>query len=201
MANLEDSLRKKRTSLWPVWVALSFPPLLIVLDATPLSPNFIFVMVGVPFLLLVWAILGVWAAFLAVRSARKRAWQQAMGSLVLPLAILAVGLNFAVFFRFCNDAGETIHFYLRRPAYMKIVEATPPYGNARLVTINLGGMIWASRGFVYDESDEIMRKPSAQSAAWKARAQDSELGCGYGATPILGPSRFTLHWYVASFGC
>jgi len=84
---------------------------------------------------------------------------------------------------------------------VKMVRAMPPNGNARLMTINLGGMIWASRGFVYDESDEIMQEPSAKSAGWKARAQDSELGCGYGAIPIPGPSAFTQHWYIASFGC
>jgi hypothetical protein len=73
--------------------------------------------------------------------------------------------------------------------------------DTHLVTINLGGMSWASRGFVYDESDEIMLDPSAQSARWKARAHDSELGCGYGAIPIPGPSAFTQHWYIASFAC
>ena len=124
-----------------------------------------------------------------------------MASLVLPLVILAVGLHLIEFIHFCNNAGDTVHFYLRRPAYVKVVRATPPNGNAPLVTINLGGMSWASRGFVYDESDEIMRDPSAQSAGWKARAQDSELGCGYDAMPIPGPSAFTRHWYIASFAC
>jgi hypothetical protein len=158
-------------------------------------------MIGLPFLLLVWAASGVWAAFLAVRSPRKRAWRQAVASLVLPLVIVGVGLNFTGFIRFCNTAGDTVHFYLRRPAYVKVVSATPPNGNARLVTINLGGMIWASRGFVYDESDEIMRETSAQSTGWKARAQNSELGCGYGAVPIPGPSALAQHWYIASFAC
>lgn len=201
MANPEDSSRRNRTSLWPVWIAVGFPLLLIDLEATPLSTNFIFVMIGLPVLLLTWAASGVWAAFLTIRSARKRAWWQAMASLVLPLAILFAGLHFIGLIRFCNNAGDTLHFYLRRPAYVKMVHATPPNGNARLVTINLGGMIWASRGFVYDESDEIMQKPSAQSAGWKARAQYTELGCGYGAVPVYGPSAFTKHWYLASFAC
>jgi hypothetical protein len=82
-----------------------------------------------------------------------------------------------------------------------MVRATPANGNERLVTINLGGMSWASRGFVYDESDEIIRQPSSQSDGWKARAQESELGCGYGAVRIPGPSAFTQHWYQASFAC
>ena len=84
---------------------------------------------------------------------------------------------------------------------MKTVRATQPSGNARLLTINLGGMIWASRGFIYDESDEVVREPSLQSPGWKMRAQDSELGCGYGAIPTPGPLALTRHWYIASFAC
>jgi len=201
MASPREFLIKDRTRLWPLWVAIGFPLLLIGLEATPLSPNFIFVMIGEPFLLLVWAGLGVWASFLTVRSLRKRAWRQAVASLVLPMTILGVGLNFTGFIWLCNNAGDTVHFYLKRPAYTKVVSATPPDGNARLLTINLGGMSWASRGFVYDESDEVMRESSAQTAAWKARARNSELGCGYGAVPVPGPPALTRHWYIASFAC
>jgi hypothetical protein len=184
-----------------VWVTIGFPLLVIALEATPFSTDIAFVLIGLPVLLLAWASAGIWATFLTVRSVRKRAWRQTMANLALPLAILLVGLHFTAFIRFCNDAGDTVHFYLRYPAYVKVIRATPPNGNARLVTINLGGMSWASRGFVYDESDEIMRTPSAQSVGWKARAQDTELGCGYGATPIPGPSAFAQHWYIASFAC
>ena len=122
-------------------------------------------------------------------------------SAVLPLVFIGVGLDFSVFIRFCNNAGDTLHFYAEYPAYREMVRATPRDRNPRLLTIDLGGMIWASRGFVYDESDEIMRKPLLQSASWKARVQNSELGCGYGATPIPGPFAFTQHWYLASFAC
>jgi hypothetical protein len=184
-----------------VWVAVGFPLLLIALLATPLATDFFFVMIGLPFLLSAWAILGVWAAFLTFRSLRQRNWRRAITSFILPLVILGVGLRLIGFVHFCANAGDTVHFYLRRPAYVRVVRATQPDGNALLVTINLGGMSWASRGFVYDESDEIMRNPSAQSAAWKARAQYSELGCGYDAMPIPGPSAFTRHWYIASFAC
>jgi len=201
MSNLEDSSRRKRTSLWPVWVAVGFPLLLIALEATPLAPDLAFVLLGAPMLFLAWAGVGVFAAILSIRRLLHREWRRAATSLVLPLVILGAGLHFIGFIHFCNDAGDTVHFYLRRPAYVNEVRATPPNGNARLVTINLGGMIWSSRGFVYDESDEIMRESLSQSAAWKARAQDSELGCGYWAMPILGPPAFTRHWYLASFNC
>jgi hypothetical protein len=192
---------KTKTYLWPLWVAVGFPLLLIALDATPLAPDFFFVMMGWPFLLLVWAGSGVWAAFLTVRALRKRAWRQAAIDLVLPLVILGVGLCFTGFARFCSNAGDTVHFYLRRPAYVKIVRATSPNGNVRLLVINMGGMSWASRGFAYDESDEILRESSTQSPGWKVRAQNSELVCGYGAVPVPGPLALTRHWYIASFAC
>ncbi len=94
-----------------------------------------------------------------------------------------------------------MHFLVKRPSYVEAIRATPPNGEPRLVVFNLGGMIWSSRGFVYDESDEVVREPSRQSSAWKARAQDSELGCGYGAQPMLGSFAFSRHWYLASFAC
>jgi hypothetical protein len=132
MSNLEGSLRGKRTPLWPVWVAVGFPLLLIAFEASPLGPDFFFVMIGMPFLLLAWASSGVWAAFLTVRSLRQHNWRHATASLVLPLVILSVGLYFIGFIRFCNNAGDTVHFYLRRTAYVKVVRATPPNGNGRL---------------------------------------------------------------------
>jgi hypothetical protein len=61
-------------------------------------------------------------------------------------------------------------------------------------------MGWASRGFVYDESDEVLRDPSLQSAGWKDQA-NSELGCGYGAQSFPGHFAFMQHWYLASFTC
>jgi hypothetical protein len=201
MFDPQDSSHKDRVPLWPVWAAIGFPLLLIVLEATPIAPDFVFVMMGVPALLLTWAATAVWAAILTVRWLWKREWRRAVVSVILPLVVLGVGLNFLAFIRFCSNAGDVAHFYVRCPSYLKAVRATPPNGEPRLLTFNLGGMVWASRGFVYDESDEVLRGPSMQSPGWKARAQRSELGCGYGALPIPGPSALTSHWYLASFAC
>ena len=201
MFDPQDSSHKYRVPRWPVWIAIGFPLLLIVLEATPIAPDFVFVMVGLPALLLAWAAFGVWAAILTARRLWKREWRRAMVSVVLPLVVLGVGLNSLAFIRSCGDAGDVVHFYARYPSYMTIVHATPPDGKPRLLTFNLGGMSWASRGFVYGEGDELMLEPSMQSASWKIRAQNSELGCGYGALPIPGPLAFTQHWYIASFAC
>jgi hypothetical protein len=184
-----------------LWVAIGFPALLILLEASPIAPDFFFVLIGIPALYLAWVGLGIWSAVLTVKWLRQRIWRHAVINAVLPLVILGAGLNFIGFIRFCNNAGDTIHFYVRQDSYMKMVRATPQNGEPRLLIINLGGMSWASRGFVYDESDEVMWESVRQSPDWKARAQKSELGCGYGAVPVPGPSTLSKHWYIASFAC
>jgi hypothetical protein len=201
MAELEDTPCKDRIPLWPLWAAIGFPVLLIALEASPIAPNFAFVMLGLPGMLFLWASLGLWALVVTFQSLWRRAWQRAAMSAILPLVMISVGVHPTAFLRFCNNAGDTVHFYVRYPAYRSAVRATPTNGGPKLLTFNLGGMIWASRGFVYDESDEVMRAPSLQSAKWKARAQDSELGCGYGAIPVPGPAALARHWYIASFAC
>jgi len=193
--------RIKLIALWPLWVAIGFPLLLIILNATPLAPNFVFVMVGLPALLLMWCAVGVIALLLAIRRARQRASIQVAINAILPLVIVCVSLHLMAFIHFCNDAGDVVHFLVRCPSYMETVRATQANGQPRLLIFNLGGMIWASRGFVYDESDEVVREPSQQSSGWKTRAQNSELGCGYGAEAFPGRFAFTRHWYLASFGC
>jgi hypothetical protein len=197
-------MHKSRTGFlrfWPIWAALGFPLLEIVLEATPIAPNFVFVMMGLPSLWLIWAASALCAAILTIRWLRRRDWQRAGISAVLPLVLLGVALRPMTFLRFCNHAGDAVHFYVRYPSYMKAVREASTNGHPRLMTFNLGGMVWASRGFVYDESDEIMREPSLQSPGWTAHAQDSELGCGYGAVPMPGPYTFAKHWYIASFAC
>jgi hypothetical protein len=200
-------LRKENASLvkilrfWPIWTAVGFPILVIVLEATPIAPNFVFVMMGLPSLWLMWAASALCAAILTIRWLRRRDWWQAGICIVLPLVVLWAGLNSSAFIRFCNNAGDAVHFYVRYPSFMKAVREPSTNGDPRLMTFNLGGMVWASRGFVYDESDEILRESSKQSPSWKAHAQESELGCGYGAIPMPGPYTLAKHWYIASFPC
>ena len=57
------------------------------------------------------------------------------------------------------------------------------------------------RGIRYDETDQVMRPTEAQSAHWKARAQNTELFCGASTGPTPGPATLTRHWYLSSFGC
>jgi hypothetical protein len=197
----KGSSPSKHAPFWPLWVALGFPLLLIALEASPIAPNFFFVVMGVPTLLLVWSGLGVWALFITGQWLRNGSWLRAVTSAVLPLAVLFVGFHLSAFVRCCNNAGDVVHFLVVRPTYVEAVRATPPNGQPRLMVFNLGGMSWSSRGFVYDESDEVLREPSLQSSGWKDRSQNTELSCGYYAQPFPGHFAFTQHWYLASFPC
>jgi len=192
---------RKTPQLWPIWVAVGFPLLETILEATPIAPNFAFVMIGLPILWLTWATSALFTAILTIRWFWTRDWRQTSIFMVLPLVVLWAGLNASAYVRFCSNSGDAIHFYARYTAYKKAVSAAPETGEPKLLTFNLGGMSWASRGFVYDESDEVMKEPSIQSAGWRARAESSELGCGYGAVPMPGPTAFAEHWYTASFAC
>ena len=186
---------------WPLWIAIGFPLFLIALNSTPIAPDFVFVVIGIPLLMGCWACVGLWALILTVLRTRRGEWSQAMISAILPLVIVGAGVRFWQFVQLCNDGGDVVHFIAERSSYLKKIRATPPSGEPRLLVFNRGGMIWASRGYVYDESDEILREEPLQSAEWRARAEGTELGCGYYARPFPGHFAFTQHWYLASFPC
>lgn len=180
---------------------MGMPLLLIALNSTPIAPNFAFVMIGIPALLCIWACLGIWALIISIRCMRGQQWSQALAGAVLPLVILVAGLRFWDFIHLCNYGGDVVNFMAERSSFIQEIRATPPDGKLRLQVFNRGGMIWASRGFVYDESDEVVLASSLRSASWKVRADKTELNCGYYAEPFPGHFSFTLHWYIASFNC
>ncbi len=187
--------------LWPIWVAIGMPVLLIALCATPIGPDFLFVLLGIPFLLCVWTCLGIWALVVSIRRIMRREWLRALTSATLPLAVLIAGMQFWGFVHLCNYGGDVVFFLARRPSYIADIRALPRDGNPRLLVFNRGGTSWASRGYVYDESDEVVLPQSLQSASWKMRADKTELTCGYFAQPLPGHLLFTKHWYIASFAC
>ncbi len=198
MIESKDSLAKK---LWPVWVAVGLPLVLIALNSTPLAPDLFFVIIGIPALLVIWTCFGIWALVLTFRHMRRRDWSRAVITAVLPLAIIAAGTRLLDFIHLCNYGGDVVYFVVNRPSYLQQIRATPINGEPRLVVFNRGGMIWASRGYVYDESDEVLRRESLRSPNWKLRADGTELSCGYYAQAFPGHFSFTRHWYIASFNC
>ncbi|MBV9749747.1 MAG: hypothetical protein JO157_13130 [Acetobacteraceae bacterium] len=186
---------KSRWLMWPLFVAAGFPALVVVLNASPLGPNFLYVMLVMPMILLTWVMVGIGSAVMAVVALGRKAWLQAMSLAVLPLIISVVAVKPFEFIRHMNYTGDVIHFAVMRPFYLSAVETLPPSAEPKLLVFDRGGMIWASRGYVYDESDEILLPKGTQSAAWKERASHTEVGCGYVASPLWG------HFYLADFPC
>lgn len=186
---------------WPAFASFGLPLVLIAIEATPIGPDFVFVLIGIPLLLLAWACLGIWALVITFRRVRRRQWSHALASGILPLTILVAGLQFWNFIHLCIYCGDVVHFIAARSSYVREVRSFPQDGEPRLLVFNLGGMSWASRGYVYDETDELLLAPAHQSASWKIRADQTELTCGYFAEGFPGHSSFTTHWYIASFSC
>jgi hypothetical protein len=188
-------------TLWPVWVSIALPLLLVALNSTPIGMDFAFVIIGIPILLGLWVCLGIWALILSIRDLLRREWSRAVVSAILPLVILSAGLRCWQFIHLCNDGGDIGYFLAERSSYLENIHTIPSNGEPRLLVFNRGGMSWASRGYVYDESDEIIRDEPLRSAMWRARADNTELTCGYYAQPFPGHFSFTKHWYLASFDC
>jgi hypothetical protein len=186
---------------WPVWVAVGMPLLLIVLNSTRIGTDFVFVMMGVPVLLGAWVCLSIWALVICVQRMWHREWSLAVVSAILPLVVLGSGMQVSGFIHSCNYGGDVLYFMSSRSSYLEEINATRQDGKPRLLVFDRGGMVWASRGYVYDESDEVIRAETLRSTGWKTRADETELGCGYFAEPFPGHLSFTKHWYIASFNC
>jgi hypothetical protein len=183
-------------NLWLVAFGLSIPLALILLAASPLGTNFIYVMLGIPALLLVWVMIGIISLTLSIRSAIKKAWRRSLIASVLPIILPFVAVNPFGFIHTCNYIGDVLHFIVLRPYYEHVITDLPPNERPHLVVFNWGGMVWASRGLVYDETDQISLPPGRQSAGWLAQARHGELSCeGFSAHPLWA------HYYLVSFTC
>ena len=187
---------RSRFPRWLLAAGLGVPLALIVLAASPLGTNFFYVVVGIPALLLAWAIAGVGALIVGVRSAMRKDWRRCVIASVLPVVLLVVAVDPIRFVRSCNHIGDVIHFIVAKPYYDRQIAALPVERGPRLVVFDWGGMVWASSGLVYDETDQVALPRDRQSADWLAQASHSELSCeGYGVQPLWG------HYYLADFPC
>jgi hypothetical protein len=185
--------------LFPGWLiafALGPPLALIVLAASPIGANFFYVMIGIPFLLLAWATAAVCAAIFGARRAMRKRWRQGLAAFLLPLCLLLVARDPIRFVHSCNYIGDVTHFILAWPYYDYRVAHLPANQTPRLAVFNWGGMVWASHGVVYDESDQITLARDRQTADWLAQASGTELSCdGYHAQPLWA------HYYLVDFPC
>jgi hypothetical protein len=183
-------------SRWLIYWGVGIPLSLILLAASPFGTNFFYVVAGIPLLLFLWALAASWSLILCVLFAVRRIWRSSLACAILPIAALIVCLDPLGFLRGCDYLGDVLHFVIARPYYERVIAGLPHDGRLRIVVFNWGGMVWASRGLVYDESDEVALPAGKQSAAWLASPHLAELGCGgFSAQPLWS------HYYLVSFPC
>jgi len=185
-----------KLGIWALALTLGAPVVHILLRATPLGTNFLYVMIGMPVLLACWICSAVLASALAVYALTKRMWYEAIACTLVPVIVWFGVINLDLVRSNCNYVGDILHFRMMRNYYLLVLETMPRAREPKLVVFNWGGMIWASAGVVYDESDEVVLPSEQQSAGWKRRADNTELGCGkYYINPMGG------HFYLAEFPC
>ena len=197
MVDTKDSPPQKNLALWPIGCVVTVPSLLVFLDATPLGPNFVYVVIGVPSLLCLWGISAIVASVTLAKFKAKMAARRVLSFAILPVSVLVVACNPFCFVRTCNYLGSVINLAITKPSYMAEIKSLPVGDEPKLLIFNRGGMLWSSEGFIYDESDELSLLPERRSMKWKARAYNTEeLSCGkYSATPLWG------HFYFGAFSC
>ena len=106
---------------------------------------------------------------------------------ILPVVLLIVAFDPVRFVRSCDYLGDVIHFIAMRSTYDRTIAALPADQRPRLAVFDWGGMSFASRGLVYDETDEVALPRGRQSHGWLAKASHTELSCeGYGVRAPLG---------------
>jgi hypothetical protein len=184
-----------RFILRPVMLILGPPLLFICLVATPIGVHVFIVLIGM-LLFVLWIGIGLFGAERAFRAGRRHAWREVVSWFTVPLVIGLGTIEWQHTMIYTSFAGQALSFAANLPLYLRQIEKLPNDGVPKLEVFNRGGMIWASSGVVYDESDEVRLPPGEQSAEWQERAKQSELGCGnFSMTPLF------RHFYLAGFSC
>lgn len=149
---------------WPFVLAFGGPLILVALRATPLGPDLNYAMIRIPALMALWSIAALVAAIIAIVALVKRRWSHAAVTGIVPVAVLVAALQPFAFLHLTNRVGDAIHFALMRHLYVAKIASMPATGK-RFVVFNRGGMVWASNGVVYDESDEVALPANLRSDA------------------------------------
>jgi hypothetical protein len=178
---------------WIIFVGVGVPAALTAFEAL-LDREFFYTLLGIPALLLVWAIAALCSALWCALFAYRRAWKQLPLAAILPAVLLLVAPDPTRFVRSCDYYGDALRFIATRSYYDRKVAALPR-DQLRFAVFDWGGMVWAGHELVYDESDQITLRWGQQSAPWLSRARKTELVCGYGVQPLWA------HYYMADTPC
>lgn len=172
------------------WLLILFLAFFITTVALPLSMGDLsFAFSAALPLFFCWLLLTVWSVVLGIRMLEQQAVILGLFCLFFPFAIGQTAL----------DAGDEVKFLLMRPYYDREVTHLPKNG-ARFEEFSWGGLLFVSRGVVYDETDQMGLPAGHQSRAWIARMKDTDLMCGENVfrAPV---SSLGGHYYLTGFGC
>ena len=109
---------------------------------------------------------------------------------------MLVGLNLEEALSVAEDIGERVRLQFSKPGYYAKINSLSADKGQRLAVFPWGGFAGlADRVMVYDESGEVLLDESQRSAAWKKRAEKTDLACKFMAFPMEG------HFYKVYVAC
>jgi len=158
---------------------------------------FLFDFIVLPLLLIAFLGVVVWSIILFIHCWRARAWKLTIITAVLPVTVLSLAFYPSAIWYYSYPS-DYLHLLKNLPQYNRQVEALPHNGK-RYLEFNWGGLLFASRGVVYDETDEVARPDGQRSTAWEKRMKNTDLTCG--DTHVALMEHLWGHYYVVGFGC
>lgn len=187
---------------WLWIIAISVPVAIIGVRATDMgsSPPYLLMVVV---LLFFWALNAILAVIYTIKASSQKQYGRAACLIGIPVCLVAFIFYLPQSLYMLNEGGDEVRFFFLRTSFLKDIAATARANiQPKLIVWDSGGMIGASRAYVYDESDEINLPPDKRSAAWLERAYKTELSCGpIQAMPILRILDLTTHFYLARLPC
>lgn len=143
-----------------------------------------------------WLALASGSVALCGQFASQRRWMLGLLSIILPLLIPYAALRSSWVWQ---ESADIAHFHTMRAGYDAEVARLHNRGS-RFQEWHWGGLLFASRGITYDETDQLPLPADQQSTRWKAVMKDTDLFCG-GDAPIGEVRPLGGHYYLTSFGC
>ena len=123
---------------WAAAIGLGVPIALVAFAASPLGPNFFYVVVAIPVLLFLWVIAALAALIVSIRSAMRKEWRRCVIAAILPVVLFIVAFDPIRFVRSCNYIGDVIHFIVMKSYYDQTIAALPADYRPRLVVFDRG---------------------------------------------------------------